>query len=640
MTKKHDDTIDLREVAALILAGWKAVALCVVLAVAAATTYALTTPPTYRAEAIFELKYGGSGTQIPPQFVGIASIAGISATKGSNEGIFDRIIGRDFILRLSKDLDLTQDPFFNPTGPVSPYSLTGIKLALGLISTDDLRTDADNSVVATFLRSVQARETKNGSIVISASHADPQRAAIIANGIVNSLVSELAAEDKRDQQERLAYLSDRLADALIEMEQTKKAVADFALANSLASPAAFQTRSELMFGLRERLRRADDMARAVEELTATMTTVAAPGAADYRALRERMPIIDDVDFRRLIGVPEALDAWEWPPRERLDDFASTLADRIARIERSIAELREEAELYASSTEQLAALEREAKVAEATYNVLTEQVKAQSLVTGFEGEIARIYQSATPPQSAAAPRKVFVVITGGMAGLIVGIGSAILLALRSGRLYTETSIAELSGSNLIVRVAPLPRVRSHASLAAKPTAVVERSMTELLVALALSGAKVIIIASTSPRLAALDAALWLAQLRKGGAGPVAVLPIGESALPTGLSQRDDQSTAGVLVQDFGGMDILAPKSGHGPAQLLTGEGIHRLLSRQDDRYATVIVAVDAAQTTPVIRAFLQHDPYIVALARPGLSLSRLIEAIRSVSIPAAVVSLAK
>ena len=47
-------------------------------------------------------------------------------------------------------------------------------------------------------------------------------------------------------------------------------------------------------------------------------------------------------------------------------------------------------------EELAKLTREAKIAEATYTVLIEQVKAQSLVAGFKPDTFKIYELPTPP----------------------------------------------------------------------------------------------------------------------------------------------------------------------------------------------------------------------------------------------------
>lgn len=638
-----DDEIDLRELMASIFSGWKTVLASVSIGAMLSAGYAVIADPVFQAEAIFELKASGGGPRIPAEYAGLASMAGISVGGDKSEGVFDRLVGRDFILRLAADLDLAEDEFFNPTGPISPMSLTGLKLALGFLTEADIRSDVDNKVVETYLRAVKVTETKNGSIEVTVSHEDPERAARVANGIVARVVAELAEEEKREQREQLSYLSDQLADALTQMEASKKAVAEFALANSLASPTAFATRSELMFNLREDLRRARDMATAVAELTATMNSVAAPGPSDYLDLQRRVPIIDDVDFRRLIGVPEALDAFAWPPRERLGDFRSTLSDRIARIERSIEELRQEAELYASSTERLAALQREATVAEATYNVLIEQVKAQSLVTGYQGEMARFYQSATPPERPSSPRRSLILALGGVLGLFVGAGLVLLSALRSGRLYTVGAIADEAGAGLVLRDVTLPGLRKGSLRPSDMSAAAQTALTDLLVDQSSSSAKATLVTATAPGLSALRVALGLALGRRELGGRVAILSLGEApplSWPESGQTTSDGVASGVECRDFGGVDILFARDGVSSLQLLTAEDLHRLLSPEDRRYDAVIVAADERHAASAARAFARHSPYGVTVARPGATLRRLLEAIRSIATPHAVVSLSK
>ena len=52
-------------------------------------------------------------------------------------------------------------------------------------------------------------------------------------------------------------------------------------------------------------------------------------------------------------------------------MSDTLKDRSKRLDVEIADNEENAKLYASSAEELAKLTREAKIAEATFTVLTE-----------------------------------------------------------------------------------------------------------------------------------------------------------------------------------------------------------------------------------------------------------------------------
>jgi uncharacterized protein involved in exopolysaccharide biosynthesis len=638
----EDDEIDLREIAASLIAGWKVILLSMCISSSLAVLYAVNAEPTYEAKAVFELKSSSGGPAIPSEYAGLASLAGISMGGKGSKGVFDRVVGRDFITRLSDDVNLESDEYFNPPqGDPSIFSLSGLTSAMGLSSGDVAQRDHYDSIRNAYNEAVSVKETKNGSIEVSVTHKDADRAAVIANAIVARVVKELSEEEKTTQREQLSYLSDQLADALSEMEASKKSVADFALANSLSSPTAFAARSELMFDLRDQLRRTQEMALAVDELSKIMSLSNSLSEDDYRQLKTSSPIIDDVDFRRLIGVPEALDAWSWPPRGRLGDFSSTLADRIARIERSIDELMEEAELYAASTEELATLQREATVAEATYSVLIEQVKAQSLITGYQGEKALFYQSATPPDRVTSPKKKLIAALGLVLGLMIGAMIAVISSLRSGKLYTASSIFDASGASLFLRTQSF-RKSSHndaATLSRSLSSKVDASLTELQIAQSMHPSRVIVFCSTGPTLSSLRAALWMSLLHKANGKRVAVLSFGEK--PTILlspSRISISETSDTL--DFEGIDLVVPKSNASIGAVLTSQWLHDLLSEQNRDYDVIVISSTSDQASNVMRSFSRYSPYVVAMAKPGASLRKILEAIRSISAPNSVVSMSK
>ena len=76
-------------------------------------------------------------------------------------------------------------------------------------------------------------------------------------------------------------------------------------------------------------------------------------------------------------------AQDWPEIETIEAVRATLTDRINRLNVEINNIEEDAKIYATSAEDLAKFTRDAKIAEATYTVLIEQVKSQSLVAGFQ-----------------------------------------------------------------------------------------------------------------------------------------------------------------------------------------------------------------------------------------------------------------
>ena len=124
----------------------------------------------------------------------------------------------------------------------------------------------------------------------------------------------------------------------------------------------------------------------------------------YEALRSSHPLVDDIEFRRILGMSETISAWSWPDIDTIDAVSATLNDRIQRLEVDISNIEENAQIYATSAEDLAKYTRDAKIAEATYTVLIEQVKSQSLAAGFQPETFKVFEYATPPLVAIIPQK--------------------------------------------------------------------------------------------------------------------------------------------------------------------------------------------------------------------------------------------
>lgn len=637
-----DKEINLAEFTRAVLAGRWIALLFMVLCIGLALFYASNAQKKYRSSSIFELTKSNSAPKLPAELASLSGLAGLSMGGQEDKGVFDRLAGRDFIRNIAQDLDLANDPDFNP--PVKPrraISFTSLQLMLGLVSEAQLVPDPDERIAVAYRKAVSVSETPNGSIEISVLHTDPERAAQIANSIVSRLLRALGDEKRAEQQGQLAYLSDQLADSLTQMEVTKRAVADFALANSLASPQAFATRSQAMFELREDLRGVEAMAQAVERLTAIMARDEAPGLAEYQALRATTPIIDDVDFRRLIGVPEELDAWVWPPRTRLGDFASTLRDRSARIARGIADLTNDAERYAASTEQLAVLKRESQVAEATYNVLIEQVKAQAIMSGYQGDIAKIYQIARPSKKPAKPNALMVLILGITTGLMGGIALAAIFSTRRGRVFSASKIAGLAPAPLNISAPQLGRVRvrSVQSLEAHLDKITSLDLSSLVVAHTNDARKLSMLISTAPSLRAFPAALWLGKRSAAQGARTAILSIAET-LPRDLEFTNHPDIPALARASLGEVTILRARTPGMEENVLTSPAVHLLLSEKSADFDRIILATASAQAVTTTRAFAGFAPFMILLSKPGQSLAALLKTIVAIAPPDAVIRLSR
>lgn len=664
----HDDEIDLAELFASLWAYKLLISIVTAAAITVSIVYALSVPEQYTSSAVFARKSGQSGPRIPSQYSDLAALAGLGGLSSDSGSLFDRIAGRDFVVRLSGRLDLEGDPYFyepEADEPASSLSLSTLKskvldVVRGVIGDDTGASALDKAdaldpiddVFKVFKESVQVSETKNGSTEIVVTHEDAGQAARIANGVVALLIEEVEAEERAEQSQQLNYLSGELATVLAEAEQTKRSVAEFALQNSLTSEGAFAQRSEAMFRLRDELDKILNMQDAVDALLEVLSDTRAPGREAFELLRVAHPTVDDVDFRRLLGVPEALNAWAWPTLARLQDFSVTLRDREVRTARSLDELNREAVEYASATERLASLKREAQVAEATYNVLIEQVKAQSLAFGYEGKAFQIYQSAVPSPVPSAPKRSLIVALGGVLGLFLGSALALLSAMRSGVLRTRRAITEAAAPRLTCAAPRLGAFSTNFARAVRRLANLQSSdLIELLIAVRegrrgdhdVDLERIILVAATGRRIRSLPVGLYLATHLAGLTGQEA----GEEAEATRspmdavslfvLGERPPKLDGGAPIgsglmmrASSGGVEVIAPRSQRDLSVIISGGLLGEEVRRARGDGRRVVVAASETYAAAVSRALCDGDPLIVTVSRPGASLKALISRLRQIA----------
>ena len=633
VTHGVDDEIDLKELALSLWAAKFVILAFALISTLIAVVYALSQKPQYTARAIFEITATNKGPSLPSELSGLASLAGLNTTSNS-KGLFDRLVGRDFVVRLDQDVNLLEDGYFNPAGiAASTIKSQAIDALKGLLSPDGTQTisqepligDDYEKVVKAYLDNVSVTETSNGSIEISVTHNDPSRAAAITNAIVQRAINETQSERALEQRKQLDYLSGELAKALAEMDTAKRAVAEFALANSLQASGEFTQRSSLMANLRDDLQKTLEMAVGVAAVKSLLENEASPTKDSYARLRAQFPVVDDVDFRRLLGIPEALNTWEFPSLARLSTFANTLEDRSARIRRSINELSQEAEEYAASNEQLSALKREAVFAEAAYSVLMEQVKVQAVSSGYQSEPAKLYQSAVAPSEPSAPKKSLIAALGLILGSFIGAAIALLAHARKGIVYSSQAIAQALGYPPSKKMPIDTRVKgTFQSTFNKISRLPLIDLGEAHIAISKYPKRPIIVAATGPDINGLPFSLWLANFiyrsrarSQPDSKPIGVLIIG-GTVPSGL--KLEQTTEPTLLSTcIENIRLFVPSADISPTEMLQETEFQKLLKNDDSLEHDGLIIVASAEYSPVTLIALSETATIsLAVTKPGKS----------------------
>ena len=452
----EDNEIDLGELFAALWSHKFLITLFTGLSIFLAGYYALTTEKKFTAKSIFQIKQNdaSSGFSLSGELGALASLAGLSGMQAttSKDVLLERAVGREFIIDMKTKFSIDQDLYFNTYDPdyKDPFWKAAIKKIIGWQATEvEKNAIIEGNVRSKYRANVLFEVTDGGAIEISVTHANPQKASYYANNFMEEIRQMVEEESDASQELRLNYLSETLADALQEMEEAQKNLKDYARKNSVMAQENFISDSLKLDEIRMEKRKVQEIA----DLLFVIENFIKSGNLDsksYEVLRLSNPLVDDIDFRRILGMSETISAWNWPDIETIDAVSATLRDRINRLNIDISNIEENAQIYATSAEDFAKYTRDAKIAEATYTVLIEQVKSQSLVAGFRPETFKVFEYATPPLTPSSPKRNLVLALGAVLGLFTGCALSLVNSMRKSVYYTRSALLSNANADLALR----------------------------------------------------------------------------------------------------------------------------------------------------------------------------------------------
>ncbi|MBV7410694.1 GNVR domain-containing protein [Maritimibacter sp. DP1N21-5] len=630
----QDDEIDLGELFASLWAYKSLIGGLTLGAIVAGGFYALNAEKIYTAEAVFKLEdSSNSGLSLPSEMSGLAALAGISGLADEGNVLFDRVRGRVFIGKVDEAVDLRGDDYFNTYDPdaTDPLWKALIKRAIGYDSGElDPESIIEKNVVDTLRANFVIESTENGATSIKIDHTDPARAALIANAIMDLIVTETELDTDARQRSQLAYLSETLAGTLSEMEEAQARLKEFAIDNSTLSIEALARGSVALDQIRNRLERARELSEAADALLDAVES-GNTNQATYLELRSEHPIIDDVEFRRVLGLSEIISEFTWPERELLAAVSATLRDSLERIARERARLEDEAISYAGSAEEQATLQREAEIAEASYTVLIEQVKAQSLLAGYTGETAQIFERAVPPLSPAKPNRMLVLALSGVLGVFLGSGVSLVWALRRGVFFSRRAFRDELNPTVTVPAGWLKKLNGRNLTGVQDYMSANRGSRLSDVAVSLrhpdTGFALVLggRAKATARSAALGTALALAE----NGTRVAVVDLSRTVEPatdeaaTGEYWSETQSESGVAEFGFA--------AGRKNADLLASSKFDAAIEALSSRHDLVIFSAEAPVAEMAAYGLSSLDPVTILVGRTGRTSKGLIHRLRSLKL---------
>lgn len=412
--------------------------------ISCAVYYIINAPKLYISSSIFIPERQNTSNDLASSFLsrvsGIAQLTGRTGPSNSVDALIERFTGREFILEVAGELRLSDDRFFNGYSYDPKFKEPIWKAKLKSLinwksSPSNPAIIAKWNVLQNFKKYITMKETEAGAIQISVVHLNAERAAEIANFITKKIVSVLRSEKIQSAEERLDYLSERIADSLITLENAGDKLKQFTLSNNPAALASFYTGSIMLDNLRTQREENQKQIETIDVLLSKARR-SSPTFQDYAVLRNKYPLLDQSDFRRNLGISESVSAWSWPSVETLTRVQNSLRDRADSLDTEIRKNESEAKKYAISAEEQTKLTRELKIAGSVYTVLIEQVKSQSLVAGFIPDSSQVISAADAAIAESKPKKALILAIAAAAGFLVSTVLALILSWKKGVFYSR------------------------------------------------------------------------------------------------------------------------------------------------------------------------------------------------------------
>ncbi len=606
---------NLSEILAALWAYKILISICIGLSIFLAGSYALNTDKKFTAKAVFQIEQQQkSGFSLPGELGSLAALAGFNMPTSSNsEALLERIMAREFILTINKNSSLEKDKFFNTYDPnyVEPFWKLSIKKALGLQSAKPERNRIiENNIIKNYRKFVKADFTDTGTISVSVTHENSDSAAKYANLLMEEIKLLIEFESQESQELRLNYLSQTLADALQEMDQAQQNLKNYALKNSAMAQENFISGSLKLDELRMEKREVSEFS---EVLTVLEDLIKAGNLnkSAYEELRATFPLVDDVSFRRILGMSETISAWTWPDKETNQAVSATLKDRLKRLDIEIKNIENNAKIYATSAEDLAKFTRDAKIAEATYTVLIEQVKSQSLAAGFRPENFKVFEYATPPLSPSSPKRLLIIAIGALLGWFLGSTLALIFSAKKGVYYTKSLIASDAQAGLSLRSKSFRRL-SRWPIKKIIQYISKKRISEIdQVEIKISNKKLVYVLNCGGRPTASGTARLLAtQSSLSGRNVLLCDKTGQSEKE--LEDKPDNNVSEINVITYE-KNLNIMKS-HNGAEFFTSSEFNSSIKMLMARYDQIFICSDNSEAILGLMALTEFNPAIILLTR--------------------------
>jgi capsular exopolysaccharide synthesis family protein len=439
----------------------------------AVATALLLQPKRYEATALVVIDPRGPQVVSPERSL---STAALSAAAIDTE--VAALNTRDMAARLVERLNLRQDPEFNPA-------------AANPAAEPPARDRVPNRVAG----AIEARRKGPTNVIeVTASSADPDKAALLANEMARTYLAWVQQIEAESSAEADSWLSRRLGELRADVVAKERAADTFraeaglvatqgstlserqtsqvqeAMLAAEADLAEAQARQQQVTGLLARGAAPDGIAEVVNSNVIRDLRGREADVARQRAelLAQYGPRHPDVlnNAAELADIRAQLRAATRRVTESLRSEVEVAQARVANLQEKLSQ--SESALLSGSAQQvqLRQMEREAAAARAVYEAFLERSHEISHQAGLSGHRARLLSQAAPPAQDTAPPLWLIALAAALCAAIAGLLAALLAEQIDDRLRSADDLERKTG---VSALASVPQLRPRALRALPPDA---------------------------------------------------------------------------------------------------------------------------------------------------------------------------
>lgn len=635
LSAQEDDVIDLGALLGALWRGKLIIMLAALTAIFIGGYYAyIAATPMYRSTAVVMLN------NREEQVVDIGNVLG---GLGSDTDVVNTEVeilkSRSLLAKVVDDLDLTEDPEFNAAlREPSTFSRIRSQVKALLLPSPENSGPSDTrqkqATIDALLASLTIRNVPQSLVFqVTVETSSAEKSARIADTLVDLYILNQLEVKFEATEQATTWLTERVTDLQIELEEAEERVKDFRASTSLVNQEQLEGLEVQVKDMRERIAntRADQ-----EALQTRLASVRAAGTPQEQAevtgdrqLQSLLPRIDD---------PAINDSFE----ARVSQIEARLQADIARDEAQISSLQDSLTTLEQQIDQqsedlieLQQLTREAEASRLLYEYFLARLKETSAQRGVQQADSRMISPAVVPPQAAAPRKSLILAVSAILGLMIG---AAFVLIREARNQAFRNASQLEGATGYATIGQLPLIPARrrkdaiAYLKEKPSSAAAEAVRNLRTSVMLSDVdnppKVIMTSSAVSGEGKTTVALSLA-MNFSTMGKKVLLIEGDIRRRVfGQYLQSDQSEGLVTVltgsksfddvvihSELLGADVLLGDKGQSnAADIFSSERFATLLADLRNRYEVIIVDTPPVLIVPDARVIAQNVDAAVFVVR--------------------------